>query len=659
MENSNPIILEISSDDEASFGEARGDGGCSGGGGGGEDHDWLSELLNEVNSGTDDSDDVVFVDEVVVNPKKARLNSSNSSVKTVNYNGDDDDECVILDGDPDKPVAVENSEVDDEDSDDLLVVGEKGQVACRDFPHPRHLCVKFPFASTAHDSYCDLCHCYVCDSLAPCVHWGSGISSIDHCHATDKVEFWKTQRKSKKESDKTKPILNVVPHASLVQPMSPVQANSSAQNQDFNRVTVCPRTHFGIPNVTNQGRSQTSRSAVPRYKYQPHLIPQQLRSTHYRNVFSRDRRHSVGSRGPQFIPPCTAFKKSGPARVDSVNDRRGYGLSKNSYGSPFSNNPPLPRWHTSHGEVHPGVSDYANYTPPEPQMLSQTPLSSPVTNAIHTNAIPSQPQVSSQPHRCGNFLKAVSSQPQNASQPYVRNPFQDTTSHQCPLVSEPNRGNSFHPVPSPTHVSTPPYTGSTFEHPVSLMSSQPNMDSTYGHIVSPLPQVYTASTSLPNDGQNNFQQENQMQSGLGTSFKGFGISWDPPVSESNQQISAGSSLLQNPVPADNFPYQSLAKEDNSHFQSVPPEDNSHFQSVPPEDNSYGQVAVPVDNFSLIDDMNCRFPVSTDPDSLDFQFGSWMFENQSVPGDLEVSVPPGLNVYSPEPGTIDAGTLFDF
>ncbi|CAI9768711.1 unnamed protein product [Fraxinus pennsylvanica] len=618
MENSNPVILEISSDDDSSFCEVRRGGGC----GSGEDRDWLSGILDEMDRGSDDSDDVVLVDEVVVKPKKARLNSSNSSTKIVNYNGGDDDECVILDGDPDKLLAVENSKVDDDDddSDDLLVVGEKGQVACRDFPHARHLCVTFPFASTPHDTHCDRCHCYVCDSLAPCVHWGSGISNIDHCHATDKEEFWRTQRKSLKESDKTQPILNVVPHANLVPPLYPVQANSSAQNQDFNRVTVHPRTHFGIPNVMNQGKSQPSRPAVPRYSYQPPMVPQQLRSTHDRHIFSKNSRH-VGSRGPQFIPTCTSFKNSRQARVDSVYDRRGYGLSKNSYVSQVSNNPPLPRRYASHGEVHPGASDYANYAPSELQMSSQA---------------------------CRrNFLKAVSSQPQITSQPYVRNHFQNTTIRQRPLVSQPNGGNTFHPLPSQTHASTPVYTGSTSEHPVPPMSSQPNMDSTYESFVFPQPQVYTAPTSLPHDGQNIFQQENQMQSGLGTSCTDFSFGWDPSVSRSNQQIPAGSFQLQNPVPADNFPYQSVAKEDNTEFLSVLPEDNSYIHG-----------AVPADNFSPIDYNNSGFPGSTDPDSLSFQL-DWMFENQSVPEASEVSVPPGLNVYSHEPGTIDAGPLFDF
>ncbi|KAE8662722.1 caffeic acid 3-O-methyltransferase-like [Hibiscus syriacus] len=46
------------------------------------------------------------------------------------------------------------------DGDELSMVAERGQVACRDYPHSRHLCLQFPFDSTPHDKHCDLCYCY-------------------------------------------------------------------------------------------------------------------------------------------------------------------------------------------------------------------------------------------------------------------------------------------------------------------------------------------------------------------------------------------------------------------------------------------------------------------------------------------------------------------
>ncbi|XP_068322679.1 RPM1 interacting protein 13-like [Pyrus communis] len=146
-----------------------------------DNFDCVSELLESVDKVTDDddSDDIVVISEVNSKP------SQKSSKRTV---ADDDDDCVVLDGDPDKPVSV--VEDSGSGSDELLVVGETGQVACRDYPHPRHLCAKFPFKTTQPQNHCNLCHCYVCDSLAPCVHW-----TFNHCYATDEEEIYRTWRK--------------------------------------------------------------------------------------------------------------------------------------------------------------------------------------------------------------------------------------------------------------------------------------------------------------------------------------------------------------------------------------------------------------------------------------------------------------------------------
>ncbi|XP_023896819.1 uncharacterized protein LOC112008722 [Quercus suber] len=95
------------------------------------------------------------------------------------------EECFILDFDPFDSVdisklSVSNSPIDNE----VSVVAEKGQVACRDYPHSRHLCMKFPFETTPHEQYCKLCYCYVCDSSAPCKYWMQHEQA--HCHASEK-----------------------------------------------------------------------------------------------------------------------------------------------------------------------------------------------------------------------------------------------------------------------------------------------------------------------------------------------------------------------------------------------------------------------------------------------------------------------------------------
>lgn len=38
------------------------------------------------------------------------------------------------------------------------------------------------------------CHCYVCESRAPCQKWGNGTLPTDHCHATDNDKKWKDLR---------------------------------------------------------------------------------------------------------------------------------------------------------------------------------------------------------------------------------------------------------------------------------------------------------------------------------------------------------------------------------------------------------------------------------------------------------------------------------
>lgn len=107
------------------------------------------------------------------------------------------EECFILDfDDPSDSLSKlslekENDNNHNDDSPDISVVAEKGQVACRDYPHARHLCVKFPFTTTPHESSCEMCFCYVCDSVAPCKYWTR--SEKPHCDC-DADSGWKNER---------------------------------------------------------------------------------------------------------------------------------------------------------------------------------------------------------------------------------------------------------------------------------------------------------------------------------------------------------------------------------------------------------------------------------------------------------------------------------
>ncbi|KAH7863017.1 hypothetical protein Vadar_012234 [Vaccinium darrowii] len=359
-------VLDVSSDD----------------GGDDDDFDWVSEILEEAErKRIDDSDDVVGV-----------LNSSLD---------DDDDDCVVLDGDPEEPHVIENNAGGE--SDDLLVVGEKGQIACRDYPHSRHLCANFPFISTPHERHCNQCHCFVCDTLAPCVHWGNGTSSIDHCHGNDKDEFWISQRQHFKQGDKA-PVLPVhklldtslfaLPQQNQCPPLTELPRNPGAHNQTFRPTTIracSASTNFGIPNITNQGRGQQYASILSGNKFQPHLVAQHLLSAG-KDFIQRNRRHNSGNVGPHVINSPRLFKRAG-SRVASATYQTGYpSFHKDlltqywgtASGAAASNDKNPPRW-----------QDIPNRKSSIPN--AYRPSSHPNVGSVCVNSVPSQTQVYSQP----------------------------------------------------------------------------------------------------------------------------------------------------------------------------------------------------------------------------------------------------------------------
>ncbi|GAB4841270.1 hypothetical protein Ancab_022002 [Ancistrocladus abbreviatus] len=245
----NPFVLDVSSDEELGFTEPTTDY-----------FDWLAKFFEDEdeggkNGGSDDSDDVVIVREVLADPKKVR--------KSLHaFQKDDDADCVVLDGDPDKPVTEDNDS--GSGSDDLIIVGEKGQVACRDYPHSRHQCANFPFNSTPHDGHCNLCHCYVCDCPAPCSFWGNGVSHTDHCHATDKEEFWKLER-DKVRQGKSAPPPQLKLSGAYISTAQHVcnQVLSRPQLARHNASVSTAQTLYDpIPPATHAARSNVSASIV-------------------------------------------------------------------------------------------------------------------------------------------------------------------------------------------------------------------------------------------------------------------------------------------------------------------------------------------------------------------------------------------------------------
>ncbi|KAK1420580.1 hypothetical protein QVD17_22291 [Tagetes erecta] len=336
----NTVVLEISSDDETVWDDHIGTDGT-------DDYNWIADILDEVNRDDcgyddegDDSDEVVLVTEIL--PKKPRKKNkfTSKSPSLIQF----DDDCMLLDHDPDKPPRndklIDRDELhddDDDDDDDIVVVSEKGQVACRDYPHPRHLCIKFPFTSSPNQSHCDQCYCYVCDSLAPCIYWGNGNGSIDHCLATDKSQFWILERQNSKNAGKE---VNVPP-------VNPVpQTTTIAHNPTMmpNSIRACPVTSsFGVPNVINQDRSSFLLSR--NNNYQPGLVSQQLTRTNSCTIPGGRVHHSYNLDTSVHRP---VFKRTASDGFASTTNRHSY--------SPYYR-------HHFTGAAQPNLNSSAPFTP--------------------------------------------------------------------------------------------------------------------------------------------------------------------------------------------------------------------------------------------------------------------------------------------------------
>ncbi|KAL9237892.1 hypothetical protein vseg_012388 [Gypsophila vaccaria] len=111
------------------------------------------------------------------------------------------EDCFILEfGPSNESPNLENSSVPDNsqvvNDGDVVILDQKGPVACRDYSHPRHLCGTNSFENTPHESHCKMCFCYVCDVPAPCKNW-TNVSEerlLNHCDASDD-QFWRTKRR--------------------------------------------------------------------------------------------------------------------------------------------------------------------------------------------------------------------------------------------------------------------------------------------------------------------------------------------------------------------------------------------------------------------------------------------------------------------------------
>ncbi|XP_023764057.1 uncharacterized protein LOC111912554 [Lactuca sativa] len=427
----NAVVLEISSDEDVGWNDYDGRGIADGG----DDVDWLAELLDEVNKGNsgDDSDEVVVVSEVSPSEKPVKKSKLKNSLVDL------DDDCVILDKDPDKPVEVRNDNPSngEDDSDDIVVVSEKGQVACRDYPHPRHLCIKFPFSTTPNQSHCDQCYCYVCDSLAPCVYWGNGSAPMDHCHATDKDELWKHERKNAKNGSKA--VQQTVPKVAdmaLFNGLHPPPPTPTLQMVQPPRSGSIRARHLSAnlrhPNVMNQIRRPVFPS---RNKLHPDLVSQYLLTRHGGSI-------SKGQHGTQLHVPV--FKRTGSVGGATPTP------------TPNRHHPYAPHPHRGNSGNPNRHQNYPAYSRSlQPNVVNNTPVSYPphtststsptVNPLINHQQWPLQPQFST---RCHSNPNNVQSQV-NSSLVY-----RPSSSRPDPTSGQPSYPAG-QPVPSQTRVDNP------------------------------------------------------------------------------------------------------------------------------------------------------------------------------------------------------------
>jgi len=118
---------------------------------------------------------------------------------------EEDEDCFIVGFDPTEITNLKNLSLGENSNgvdEDVSILAQKGKVACRDYPHSRHLCGNKPFQNTPHESHCKMCYCYICEIPAPCKKWTnvSKDRSLNHCDASEDSEFWRTHKNQAKNS---------------------------------------------------------------------------------------------------------------------------------------------------------------------------------------------------------------------------------------------------------------------------------------------------------------------------------------------------------------------------------------------------------------------------------------------------------------------------
>lgn len=490
----------------------------------------------------------------------------------------------------------------------------------------------------------------MCDVLAPCLHWGTGFNSDDHCHASDKEEFWKLERKRVKKIDK--PVANRSTITACVESYfqsiqvpgcAPSQPKSLPQNQGVNPGTIRPcvqSSNVSMPNAMNRVRSQPPGRVASRYNplsplasVRSHSQPRSPYTVTLR-VASTNKSHPVGSQIPQSSHR-PVFKRNGLIGASTNNN-------KHVHRSQLSGDPTLSRRRALQAAVtdvrrrqatvlssHPNMDAMpANYSPSNPRINLQRLTNYSPAFTPHQSLTPSQPSVS------GTSLGSPGLQPYTCTEPRAGN-ISNSASPEPYIASVPDSH-----VPSQTVDSCHLDAGNTFLdqlHSRSTISSCSGVVNDFAQ-----PQKQSHPTSSLAYGQNDVQHQHLTQSGMGSSPADFGFFCDSSVNHGNMQIHAENG----------------ATAETSQVQNI--QDDQPSVTPLTVDNPPQQNAAVAAYTSPMNDGVCQFPESGVPDSFDFHLldNSWMFENQSFTGAVEAAASPNWNVYSPETAFADTGNLFD-
>ncbi|KAF8402000.1 hypothetical protein HHK36_012951 [Tetracentron sinense] len=256
------------------------------------------------------------------------------------------------------------------------------------------------------------CHCYVCDSHAPCIYWGTGVSNTDHCHSTDE-EIWRVQRVSFKQgktaslpirkfSGTTLSMTPPLPNSMLTHTLSKSLNGGSVPLHPVSKsIPLHPcssSTSFGVPNII----SQRHRSGLThgRNRFPQHVSSRSQPMPGANNFNRRDRGVGVGTLGPQFVSAHMKFKRVGSTGGALTMNRSGNGSSNNNNRG-FVSQPPRNHHPAAilNYNSHIGWQDFLASTDSELdayQSSSQPNLGSSLSEP-QSYMMSSQPQIYSQP----------------------------------------------------------------------------------------------------------------------------------------------------------------------------------------------------------------------------------------------------------------------